>query len=58
MASIIMQSMEILIVAWLVGLGLYFWKTTPRQRENHIIVVWVLLLLPAIYYPIMRLFGL
>lgn len=49
--------MELLAVAWLVSLVLYFSLTTPRQRENHLVVMWCLLLLPAVVYPITRLLA-
>jgi hypothetical protein len=50
--------MEALAVLWLAGLVAYFSMTTPRQRENHLLVMWGLLLLPAVAYPIIRLLGL
>ena len=37
--------MELLAV-----LILYFTKTTPRQRENALVVMWILLILPAGYF--------
>lgn len=53
-----MREMAALTIIWILGFGLYFWKTDERQRENHLLVMWGLLLLPVIGYPIMRLIGL
>ena len=36
----------------------YFLKTTPRQRENHLLVMWGLLLLPVVFYSVRLLAGL
>lgn len=47
--------LEILAVAWIVGLLLYFGLTSERTRENLLLVSWLLLLLPAIIYPVIRL---
>ena len=52
------REMAALTLIWIVGLGLYFWKTNERQRENHLLVMWALLLVPVIGYPIMRFIGL
>lgn len=49
--------MAALTLIWIVGLGLYFWKTSERQRENYLLVMWVLLLLPVVGYPVLRLIG-
>lgn len=38
--------MELLIVLWLVGIAAYFYFTTPRQRENYLLVAWIVLLAP------------
>ena len=35
--------MELLAVVWGVGLILYFSLTTERQRENNLLVVWILM---------------
>ena len=50
-----MRGVEVLAIAWIVGLVIYFSLTTERQRENNLLVMWVLLLLPVVCYPIMRL---
>lgn len=44
--------MAILAVAWIFGLILYFFLTTERQRENFLLVTWVLMLLPVGYYAV------
>lgn len=49
--------MEALAVIWVVGLIIYFTKTTERQRENHLLVMWGILLAPAFYYAFMLLFD-
>jgi len=49
--------MESLAIVWLVGLVVYFVTTNERQRENNLLIMWGLLLLPAIGYPIIRLMG-
>jgi len=50
--------MELITIAYGIGLVAYFLSTTPRQRENHLLVVWGLLLLPVIVYGVRRLAGL
>ena len=44
--------MEALAILWVLGLVLYFAMTTPRQREDTLLVMWILLggaaALPAI----------
>lgn len=50
--------MELLAVLWVVGIIVYFSVTSERQRENHLVVMWALLLAPAIIFPVMRLLGL
>lgn len=47
--------MELLAIAWIISIIVYFSVTTERQRENYLAAMWILLLLPAIGYPIMRL---
>ena len=42
--------MGIFAAIWLVGLALYFWLTTPRQRENFLLLSWVVLLSPIFYW--------
>ena len=49
--------MEILAALWILGLVVYFSVTDERQRENHLVVMWGLLLLPVIVYPLTQLFG-
>jgi hypothetical protein len=50
--------MELLAVLWVFGLLVYFSVTNERQRENHLLVMWLLLLLPAILVPLKLLLGL
>lgn len=49
--------MEALAVVWLIVLAIYFTRTNERQRENHLLVMWALLLAPAVYYAFMLLFD-
>ena len=44
--------MEFLAIAWIGGLIVYFAFTTERQRENLLLVTWILMLLPVAYYSI------
>lgn len=44
--------MGILAAIWLIGLALYFWLTTPRQRENFLVLAWIVLLSPILFYII------
>jgi hypothetical protein len=38
-----LRAMELLAVVWVVGLILYFSLTTERQRQNNLLVVWILM---------------
>jgi len=53
-----MRRMELLAVAWVLGLIAYFGFTTERQRENHLLIAWIFLLLPALYFGIKLLLSL
>lgn len=44
--------MEILTAVWIGALLRYFWKTTPRDRENYLLLTWGLMLLPVGYWLI------
>jgi hypothetical protein len=44
--------MEFLALAWVGALIIYFFLTTERQRENFLLVAWVLMLLPVGYSAI------
>lgn len=48
--------MELLAVLWVFGLLAYFAFTTERQRENNLLVLWLLLLLPVFLAPLRLLF--
>ena len=50
--------MELLAVLWVAGLILYFSLTSERTRENNLVILWILLALPVLGYPLMRLFSL
>jgi len=49
--------LALLAVFWLAGIVIYFAFTTERTRENVLLVIWILLLLPTFLYPIIRLFA-
>ena len=40
--------MELLAVIYVAGILFYFTRTSERQRENHLLIVWGLLLIPCI----------
>lgn len=44
--------MEFLSIAWAGGILLYFWKTSTRDRENHLLLVWILMAAPIVYWII------
>ena len=44
--------MEILALIWVGGLIAYFSFTTERQRENILLVTWILMLLPVAYFAV------
>ena len=44
--------MELLIPVWLIGLAWYFTKTTPQQREDHLLIMWAVLLAPVVFLPL------
>lgn len=50
--------MELLAALWIIGIIVYFSTTTERQRENHLLVMWGLLLVPAVFYGVKLLLGL
>jgi len=50
--------MWLLALLWISGLVAFFTLTNERQRENILVVAWILLLLPAIVMPVMRLLRL
>lgn len=35
--------MEVLVILWIAGLIAYFSLTTERQRENYLLVAWIVL---------------
>jgi hypothetical protein len=41
---------ELLTALWLGGVVFYFWKTDERARENHLLLMWCLMLLPTGYW--------
>jgi hypothetical protein len=47
-----MTGLALLAVIWVVGLVLYFHFTTERDRENYLLIMWGLLLLPCIIAPL------
>lgn len=42
--------MELLSIVWIGCILLYFWKTKPRDRENHLLLIWILMALPVGYW--------
>ena len=52
------STIGLLAISWVVALIIYFALTDERQRENNLVVMWLLLLAPVVGYPIMRLLGL
>lgn len=42
--------MELLALAWIGGLIAYFHFTTEEQRQGALLIVWVLMLLPVLYW--------
>ena len=44
--------MEILTLLWVGGILFYFARTSPRGRENHLLVAWILMALPIVYWLI------
>lgn len=50
--------MGILALLWGLGLLAYFAYTNERQRENVLLIMWGLMLLPTAYYGVKLLFGL
>lgn len=48
----VVRLMEFLSIAWAGGILLYFWKTTPRDRQDYLLLIWVLMALPVFYWLI------
>ena len=42
--------MALLAVIWIVGLVAYFGLTTERQRENYLVIAWIAMLSPVLYF--------
>lgn len=47
-----MRRVEFLTVLWLAGLVAAFVYTTVRQRENLLLLAWIALALPCVYWAV------
>lgn len=45
-----MTGLALLTIIWVAGIAAYFWFTTDRQRENHLLIAWIACLIPALYF--------
>lgn len=49
--------LALLAILWIVGLIVYFTKTTEAQRQGHLVIVWGLMLVPSVIGLLRLLFS-
>lgn len=50
-----MTGLGIAALLWIAGLAGYFYFTTERQRENLLLLAWIILLAPAVVWLVIGL---
>lgn len=50
-----MEGLALLTVVWIAAIAVYFRFTTERQRENYLLVAWIVLSIPVAIFLLMGL---